>query len=102
MTEYRVVKELWNDSVALYARTQVDGKQRAIVADGLKIVDVAEGGLWPRMLEFPMFMGDTQSLFDALWAAGFRPNNGESSQAHVNAINAHLTDMRTLVFKDRP
>lgn len=43
-----------------------------------------------------------RSLMDALWAAGFRPNNGEGMDAQVTAIKAHLEDMRTLVFKNKP
>lgn len=43
-----------------------------------------------------------QNLMDALWSAGLRPNNGEGMDAQVTAIKAHLEDMRTLVFKDKP
>lgn len=38
------------------------------------------------------------AIFQALWEAGLRPNNGESSMAHVEAIKYHLEDMRKLVF----
>jgi hypothetical protein len=40
---------------------------------------------------------DAQSLFQSLWDAGLRPNNGESSMAHVEAMRYHLEDMRKLV-----
>lgn len=39
-----------------------------------------------------------QQLIDELWAAGLRPNNGEGGLAQVDAIKAHLADMRALVF----
>lgn len=43
-----------------------------------------------------------QQLMEGLWRAGFRPNNGESSVAHVDAMKYHLEDMRRLVFKAPP
>lgn len=38
-----------------------------------------------------------QNLMDELWKAGVRPNNGESSVSHVEALKYHLEDMRKLV-----
>lgn len=38
-----------------------------------------------------------QSLLQALWNAGLRPNDGESSMAHVAAKDKHLQDMRAIV-----
>lgn len=43
-----------------------------------------------------------QSLMDALWRAGLRPNNGEGSGAQATAMKAHLEDMRRLVFERPP
>ena len=40
-----------------------------------------------------------QKLLQALWDAGLRPNNGESSLAHIEAMKYHLEDMRELVWK---
>lgn len=42
---------------------------------------------------------DAQQLMDALWKAGLRPRNGEGTLSHVEAMKAHLEDMRTLVFQ---
>lgn len=39
-----------------------------------------------------------QELFDDLWNAGFRPNKGEGTAAHVDAMREHLADLRRLVF----
>jgi len=39
-----------------------------------------------------------QSVFQQLWDKGYRPNNGESSMAHVASLKYHLEDMRKLVF----
>ena len=40
-----------------------------------------------------------QKLLQALWDAGLRPNNGESSLAHVEALKCHLKDMQELVWR---
>lgn len=42
---------------------------------------------------------DAQMLMDELWRAGLRPENGEGTDGHVNALKYHLEDMRKLVFK---
>lgn len=41
-----------------------------------------------------------QELLDELWRLGFRPQDGAGSLAHVEATQAHLADLRRLVFKD--
>lgn len=41
-----------------------------------------------------------QRLIDQLWAAGLRPNSGEGGLAHVEAMKAHLSDMRAIVTKE--
>ena len=42
---------------------------------------------------------EAQSLMDALWNTGVRPSNGEGSVGQLAATEAHLADMRALVFK---
>ncbi len=39
-----------------------------------------------------------QSLMDVLWESGVKPSGGEGHTAHIRALNAHLEDMRRLVF----
>ena len=40
-----------------------------------------------------------QRLMDELWTIGLRPRNGSGALAHVDAVQAHLEDLRRLVFK---
>lgn len=42
---------------------------------------------------------EAQSLMDALWSANVRPSTGEGSTGQIAAIERHLEDMRSLVFK---
>lgn len=42
---------------------------------------------------------EAQSLFDALWRAGFRPKEDKVDEsAAMEAIRTHLADMRALAF----
>ncbi len=43
-----------------------------------------------------------QQLMDELWRAGIRPTEGQGSAGAMAAVERHLEDMRTLVFKKKP
>ncbi len=47
-------------------------------------------------------MGDEQAqqFMDSLWSCGFRPTEGSGSAGSLAATQAHLQDMRALVFKE--
>lgn len=50
----------------------------------------------------PSFMLDdqaAQTLMDDLWHCGLRPTEGAGSAGAMRAVERHLEDMRTLVFK---
>ena len=42
---------------------------------------------------------EIQALMDELWSAGFRPSEGTGSAGAMAAVQAHLADMRELVFR---
>jgi hypothetical protein len=44
---------------------------------------------------------EAQRLVSELWAAGVRPEDW-GTEGQVQALSAHLEDMRTLVFKEKP
>lgn len=43
-----------------------------------------------------------QKLFDDLYAMGMRPSDGKNNDAVILAKDAHLEDLRRLVFKTKP
>lgn len=45
---------------------------------------------------------EAQELMDELWRAGIRPGEGSGSSGQMAAVQAHLNDMRALVFKAPP
>lgn len=44
-------------------------------------------------------MEEAQVLMDELWRCGIRPSEGTGSAGALKAVENHLEDMRTLVFK---
>jgi hypothetical protein len=91
--KFRADRPVWSDACVLYARDERFGKVHALTAEVTK-AEVDEGDVWPSFVTLPD--GSGQSLFQALWDASYRPNNGESSMAHVDALKYHLEDMRKL------
>jgi len=43
--------------------------------------------------------GEATQLLDELWRAGIRPTDGTGSVGQLGATQAHLQDMRAIVFK---
>ncbi len=43
---------------------------------------------------------EASNLMNALWQAGVRPSDFKHPSGEVNRLEAHLSDMRKLVFKD--
>jgi hypothetical protein len=95
--DFRVERVVWSDLYDVYARVQSDGQARALSAEVIREETVPAGGMWPKFLSLDS--ADAQSLMNALWNAGLRPANGESSMAHVDAMKAHLQDMRKIAFE---
>lgn len=46
---------------------------------------------------FELLEKRAQQLFDQLWGAGFRPTDAGSAHGQLQAMDAHLQDMRMLV-----
>jgi hypothetical protein len=48
---------------------------------------------------FAMDNEQAQTLMDDLWNCGIRPTEGAGTAGSMRAVERHLEDMRTLVFK---
>lgn len=76
------------------------GKGHIIEPIVMTVTKDPESGMWhPPTME--LSEGEAQGLIDALWQAGYRPNNGESSLQHIEALKHHLEDMRKLAFRKK-
>jgi len=84
----------WRNAVELYIATE-DKKTRVKEVILERVEDVG-------MAYEPSFYLSTeaaQTLMDDLWQAGLRPTEGTGSAGALRAVERHLEDMRTLVFK---
>ena len=89
----RVQRNFWNDAVDILL---VQGKS---VAAPLTMIPREEGMLLQPTLT--LHQEDAQSLFNQLWAQGFRPKDGTGNSGHIASMQYHLEDMRKLVFKGK-
>ncbi len=93
-TEFIVQRDPIRMGARLYIR---EGSKAVTLTATTK--EMPEGMLFPEAAE--LHDDEAQSLLDALWTAGYRPNSGQSSLAHIEAMRDHLNDMRRLVFKGK-
>lgn len=86
------------DTIAIRV-AQISGKTVAL-AGPLTLTVLSEDGLMveqePTMRIRP---DEAQQFMDELWRVGIRPTEGAGSVGQLSAVQAHLEDMRTLVFK---
>jgi hypothetical protein len=50
--------------------------------------------------QFELNDSEAQSLMDQLWQCGIRPTEGTGSAGAMAATQAHLADLRRLIFED--
>lgn len=77
----------------------VENGDKVRIPESIVWKEVEEGSYFEPMLRITELQG--QELMDALWAAGLRPTEGAGSAGAMSAVQAHLADMRRLVFDDR-
>lgn len=105
--EIRAQREPWRcNAIALYfgALTDEDGRRRYAVAEPVKFHAVTDAETVLNTYPSPTFAiteSDAQQFMDELWRLGIRPTNGAGSVGQLAAVQAHLEDMRTLVFKGK-
>jgi len=99
-TEWHVESSIAWDAIHLWAIMR-DGERRSQITAQLTVSPVEPG----QLVEGPTLRiteAEAQQLMDGLWRIGIRPRDGAGSLAQVDAMNAHLQDMRKLVFDRSP
>ncbi len=105
----------WNEEIAVRAYltnfgrtidaqiTKLDNKQHKVFLGTLAFaeIDPMVDSAWSAPTT--RFSKDAaQELMDALWRCGCRPTEAAGSAGQLSAVQAHLNDMRALVFdKDK-
>ena len=95
LVRFTAVRAEWNRNIELRAGVQMhDGTFS--VARPMVFEPMARGSVVPAfaVVEFE----EAQRLMDALWQAGVRPTDGTGSTGQLAATQAHLADLRRLVF----
>ena len=78
-----------------------DGGEVVAIAQPMTLKTVSEDELCIEMPETMRLRPDeAQQFMDELWRIGIRPTNGTGSTGQIEAMQRHLDDMRTLVFRD--
>jgi hypothetical protein len=72
-------------------------KQKAYAVKDLELDEIEDGFLMPPIASIQP--QEVQQLMDELWVAGLRPSEGVASTGQLEAMNAHVNDMRTIAFK---
>ncbi len=102
-TEVRAHREPWiRDTISLHIAviTFRDGQRTVAVAEPLVLRTLTEQELSMVQREsFSLTPEEAQQFMDELWRTGIRPTEGAGSVGQLAAVNRHLEDMRTLVFK---
>lgn len=100
MIVFRAARDInWDDVRVIAATLKLDGRIYAVakpVEFDLKPYDY-------RTLTDPTFRftnDEAQNLMSALWEAGIRPAGVSSPSSEIKRMEAHLEDMRKLVFKN--
>ncbi len=79
----------YRDSVELFAVINYDGQKRSILKPMQMVLETQEGYL-PSEPSLTLDGTSANSLMQALWDAGIRPNNGEGMGAEANALRSHI------------
>lgn len=102
-TEIRAYRKPWlcdSIEISLARITTVDGQRSVAVAENMQMRTLTADRVGE---EIPALMAlrpeEAQQFMDELWRAGIRPTEGAGSVGQLSAVQAHLEDMRTLVFK---
>ena len=72
-------------------------QQVVSVVESVEFTEIEEGMSYQPALT--LTDEEAQEMFDSLWDQGLRPKNNEGNIGALSATQAHLEDMRTLVFK---
>lgn len=93
----RAVAAPWWGGIEVLLFQSYGGRQYAsVVTDFVKTEDLEHA----RVIDpsFVLDREDAQRLIDDLWECGLRPSSGAGSAGQLSATQAHLEDMRRLVF----
>jgi hypothetical protein len=102
--EIRAHRQPWiRDTIALRIAQITDhdgGEHRVAIAEPLRLRTLSDEDMGTELREtLSISPSDAQQFMDELWRVGIRPTEAAGSVGQLAAVERHLDDMRTLVFK---
>ena len=94
----RVAKGPWSPNLQVLISDDQPRAGGLFVAEPLTFRPLGEDEI--ERPQFELNNSDAQSLMDQLWQCGLRPTEGAGSAGAMAATQAHLADLRRLVFDD--
>lgn len=91
-TRMRAADAPWADQIEILIR---QGKAIAVDITMREL----EPGEWVKRPTLAIDRTAAQELMDDLWRCGIRPTEGAGSAGAMAAVQSHLEDMRTIVFR---
>jgi hypothetical protein len=82
----------WNERVEVWIRDYSGKESRVVSPVAFNSVEVGEYEESPPSMV--LHRHEAQQIMDSLWQGGFRPNSGESSVAHVDAMKQHIDTLK--------
>lgn len=96
--KWRAEDSVVRDGVLLYRLETDDDGRRYMHEGAFNRVPIEPNSFYPGEATVQLAYDEAQQLINELWRIGMRPKDGSASLAHVDAMQAHLQDMRKLVF----
>lgn len=94
-TSVHIAPTGWSDSYPVWlVHTDSEGVKR--VAPPCVFIETKEGESQAPSLS--LSHGAAQELMNRLWSLGLRPRDGAGTLAHVDAMRAHIEDLRRVAF----
>jgi hypothetical protein len=93
-------RQHFHNNIEVHIGTPSPLPRRWSVAQPLTFTEQPEGTAYTEPV-MVLSQKDAQQLMDELWQCGLRPSEGTGSAGAMAAVQKHLEDMRTLVFKEK-
>ena len=93
---------LWSGYLHLHVieRKWVDGKVKTFVAKEIVWEEVKEWEVMPAVCPIQIPHRNKQEFFDSLCSQGLRHSDGKNNDAVIKAKDEHISDLRSIVFKN--
>jgi hypothetical protein len=96
---FRAACREWTDRVDLLILDQSPDGTKAVAKPVELVLERSALGAVIEAPTLSLSQESAQSLMEALWGAGLRPVEAKYPNGEINRLEAHLADMRRLVFE---